>query len=185
MSDPSANTAGELLKGQTSDAEGLASLLNEYADVIADCQAYALAAKRFASLPAVIDVLNSQLDKSKYALYAELPMHSNTYTLNEAEGTWTPSHHYLVQGKVRPFIGDELVLAGDVLLLVDSARQVGVGHFTNLQIRPKEDAVVEHFSDDEAVGTIRKLGEVASQNDRTVSLITDRWDQVRIDPPLA
>jgi len=184
MSDKAADTPGEFFERQSNNTEGTASLLDEYADVITDYQSYALDAERFAKIPTVIGALNSQLDKSKDAFYAELAMNSSTYSPGDAEGTWKPSHRFSVQGATRPFIGDKLIITDDALLLVDSARQVGVGHFNNLQIRSKEDADVRHFSQEGPVGIIRKIGELATEKDTTILLVRNRWGQEEIHPPL-
>lgn len=182
MTDTPTGSPEESLKPATNNIETGNALLGEYADIIDDYTQHATIARRMADFPAVVETVNNQLDRSTHALHAEA-MHSTAYGVNPDDNTWQKLADYLVTGPGRPFVGDRLeVIEGDVLLLVDTARQLAISHFVNLQIRSKEDASVDKFSSEDAVGVLRKLGEAAREGDKKGIIMPNRWGQEKTDP---
>ncbi|MDB5184691.1 MAG: hypothetical protein JWN38_499 [Candidatus Saccharibacteria bacterium] len=162
-----------------------ATLLERYGDILADYERFSDAAQRFSETPEAIAELNQHIASSSDALYAESRITSTIYQLNTVTGQWEYVSPYEVAGPPRPYIGDVLAVTPDgKLVLGDTARGLGISHFSNLQIRPQADATVEEFSADESVDKLRKLGEIASGTDKIPVITRNRWGQEKTDPDI-
>ena len=170
------------------DADGVRKLLKQYRDIITDYGHHAELARRFGEVVGVIEALNRGLDRRSQALYALAGPEDRLGTIYTSRGDgsgWERATDYSVQGMPRPFIGDSLIVIDDgTLLLVDTARRVGISNFYDLDVRWKEDEEVQQFSDDEAVGTVKKLGDLGRDTDTAPMLKRDRWGNTETDPPL-
>jgi hypothetical protein len=184
MLDKPTSSPGELPNYSDHEIEAEPGLIDQYADIFNDYTNYAQAVRRFVELPSVIETVNNQLDRSTSAFYAET-LNSTVYQFSADEQTWQKLADYTITGPLRPFIGDRLVIIDDdVLLLVDTAREIAVSHFTNLQIRPKEDLVVEEFSSAESVSTLNDLGEAARDAHQIGLIQRGKWGQEETRPSL-
>jgi hypothetical protein len=164
--------------------QDLAGLLRQHADAVDNYPSYLRGAQLIASLTASVESINSLLDTSTSALYAEY-VRGAVYE-DDGHGGWTLLSDVLVQGPLRPFIGDRLEVRPDgALLLVDSARGVAVAEFVHLQVRSKDDPAVGRYSEAADVGGVARLGHAGLDNGGRESVISrNRWEQEETDPPL-
>jgi hypothetical protein len=174
MTEATGGDTHELKQGQIDSTETLDNLLTHYKDVVENFSDHALIANRFAEMPSVVSQLNSQLDRTTSAFYAESAQ-SKLYKFDPDTSRWSPLSDVYVQGPQRPFIGDELAILNDELLLIDRARDLGITNFVHLQIRPKGDSAVEEFSKEKRVDALRELGEAALAQDRPAIISRNRW----------
>ena len=156
-------------------AQELQGRIDNYADVLANSDVIIAAYKRFTEIRDIVPEINEQLDRKKYVLYTEPRVPNSNVSVfqkpSEEEG-WVELGKVNMQGFARPFIGDTLVNLDDGRILVaDTVRNVAIDSIRKLEIRPREDKVVQEFASEEATNTIRDVGRTASKP----TLRRDRW----------
>lgn len=165
-------------------AKGLQSKIGDYADVIVRSNEIDEEARRLNELRELAPVINQELDRERYALHVEPPTpgRARLFVL-EDDGRWLPWCEMSLQGFPRPFVGDSLVVRDDgTLLVADTARRLAIDSIRKLEIRPKDDESVKEFADEEAVATLRKIGETATTRaDTRTTLTRDRWGRDSIE----